>query len=77
MAGARRRIRCGLPLALVLLSASACRDAPELFDPPALEYPVESVKTWLQESGFETNITVEFGSYCSLYAEHFPAVLYE
>ena len=46
-----------------------------LFDPPAFEYPVERVKHWLWEAGFETNISVEFGSYCSLYAEKMPEVL--
>ncbi len=46
-----------------------------LFDPPAFEYPVEKVKRWLWEAGFETNICVEFGSYCSLYAEKLPDVL--
>jgi ubiquinone/menaquinone biosynthesis C-methylase UbiE len=45
-----------------------------LFSPPALEYSVDRVKDWLWQVGFETNITVEFGSYCSLYAEKMPEV---
>jgi len=48
-----------------------------MFDPPAFEYPVHDVKTWLQEAGFETNITVEFGSYCSLYAENLPEIAFD
>lgn len=37
MSGARRAAGRGLPLILVLVVASGCRDAPELFDPPELE----------------------------------------
>jgi ubiquinone/menaquinone biosynthesis C-methylase UbiE len=48
-----------------------------MFDPPAFEYPVRDVQTWLQKAGFETNITVEFGSYCSLYAEHLPEIAFD
>ena len=48
-----------------------------MFDPPAFEYPVRDVQTWLQERGFETNITVEFGSYCSLYAEKLPEIAFD
>jgi len=46
-----------------------------LFSPPAFEYPVSDVKGWLWDAGFETNIAVEFGSYCSLYAQKMPDVL--
>lgn len=48
-----------------------------MFDPPAFEYPVQDVQRWLQAAGFETNITVEFGSYCSLYAEHLPEIAFD
>ena len=46
-----------------------------LFDPPAFEFPVADVQRWLHDVGFETNITVEFGSYCTLYAERLPDVV--
>jgi len=46
-----------------------------LFSPPAFEYAVGDVKGWLWDAGFETNIAVEFGSYCSLYAQKMPDVL--